>query len=798
MRDPGSQRSSPRCGKLVVGLLAAVALVLVLGGRAGAQNFPPVAVGSAPDQVFVGDAVAFSSAGSIDPDGSPQPLTFQWDFDDGTVSTEASPDHAFTAARAYPVTLTVSDGADTAIDVVIVHVLARPLPVRPRRSSPIALAPAGDRLFVANPDSSSISIVAVTIDGLALIEERPVCRRPRTVSLSADATVVYVACQGERAIAAVDVASGTITLVAVGAEPYGVVALASGAILVTNQGDDSVSLVSPDLATVENWSSGPDPRAIAVSADGTRAFVSTYRSRTTTATVTIHDLTTRSSIASIGLDNDPGPDTASSGRGVPNLLSAATIDPSGQRLWVGGLKANTSVGLFRTGGAIAPVNWLRGLAAPIDLSTSTEVLARRIDTNDADSVSAIELSSDGRYAYLTHQGAGRLSIYDLSKATLFDPGAGTSVPFEARIDTGDAPQGLAISPDGAAVYVLDYLSRDVVAVDVRDPAAPRVTSRVVVTGEPLAADILDGKRLFYRSREPMHSQGNYVACASCHADGALTDGQVWDLTQGGEGLRNTIDLRARAGMGQGLVHWSANFDEIQDFENPIVTLFGGTGLAADGAPPNSPLGAPNAGRSQELDDLAAYVTSLAYTPQSPARASDGTLVDAARRGEALFQDPALRCVECHPPPRFTTSALDAVVLIDVGTLTAASGNRLGEPLTGLDVPTLIGLWEGAPYYHDGSAPTLRDVFRGRPGTLEAQLTANLDEGQLDDLLTYLRSIDAPAPEPEPDPDPDPDPASSGCGCGAAGSSALPGLLVVLVPLVPRRRRRRRQRNGDTP
>ncbi len=768
---------------------ALVATIALWPSAAAAQNFAPIASGSAPEQAFAGEAVPFSSAASIDPDSAPQPLTFRWDFDDGMVSTEASPTHVFAEPRAYPVTLTVSDGADTSVDVVTVHILAPPLPQASRHSSPLALSPDGSRLIVVNPDSDSLSIVAVSAAGLELIEERPLCRRPRTVALNADASVAFVACQGERAVAVLELALGDVRFVPTGAEPYGVVALASGGLLVTNQGDDSITAIGQDMMTSQTWLFGDDPRAIAVSADGTRAFVTSYRSRGTVGAVTVVDLAAGAAVATIALVNDPGPDTASSGRGIPNLLSAAVIDPAGRRLWVGGLKSNTTAGLFRTGGVIDPVNWLRGVAAPIALDTSAELLARRIDTNDADSVSAIALSSDGRRAYFAHQGAGTMSVYDLSKATLFDPGAGTSVPFEGRVDVGDAPQGLAVSPDGATVYVSNYLSRDVVAIDVRDPTAPRLIGRVVVTQEPLPDAIINGKRLFYRSRAPVHSKSNYVACASCHADGATHDGQVWDFTQDGEGLRNTIDLRGRAGLGHGRLHWSANFDEVQDFENPIVKLFGGTGLAGDGAPPNPPLGAPNAGRSRDLDDLAAYVASLAYTPPSPFRTRAGTLVEAARRGEALFLDPALRCTECHLPPAFTASALDESRLIDVGTLTAASGQRLGGPLTGLDVPSLVGLWDGAPYLHDGSAATLRDVFRGRPGALEAQLTATLGDEQLEDLLTYLRSIDAPEADAEPEPDPGPEPEPAGCGCGATEPDALLGLVVVVLPLVHTRKRR---------
>ena len=56
--------------------------------------------------------VAFSSAGSNDPEGVP--LTYNWIFGDGATSTVANPNHIFTVNGTYTVTLTVSDGVKTA------------------------------------------------------------------------------------------------------------------------------------------------------------------------------------------------------------------------------------------------------------------------------------------------------------------------------------------------------------------------------------------------------------------------------------------------------------------------------------------------------------------------------------------------------------------------------------------------------------------------------------------------------------------------------------------------------------
>jgi len=205
---------------------------------------------------------------------------------------------------------------------------------------------------------------------------------------------------------------------------------------------------------------------------------------------------------------------------------------------------------------------------------------------------------------------------------------------------------------------------------------------------------------------------------------------VWDLGGLGEGLRNTIELNGRAGLGHGALHWSANFDEVQDFENQIRGLSAGTGLIASGTP-HPPMGTPNAGRSADLDALAAYVASLGDFPDSPYRNDDGSLTTTGIAGREVFV--ANNCASCHSGTDFTDSATG--LRHDVGTIKASSGSRLGGLLDGLDTPTLRGLWEGAPFLHDGSADTLADAVAAHDGV-------SLTVGEMSNLVAYLRQIDS--------------------------------------------------------
>ena len=79
-----------------------------------ASNQAPVALASANKTSGPAPlAVTFSSAGSNDPEG--QPITYSWDFGDGSVSTAANPSHTFASPGQYVVRLTVSDGVNSSI-----------------------------------------------------------------------------------------------------------------------------------------------------------------------------------------------------------------------------------------------------------------------------------------------------------------------------------------------------------------------------------------------------------------------------------------------------------------------------------------------------------------------------------------------------------------------------------------------------------------------------------------------------------------------------------------------------------
>jgi hypothetical protein len=220
-----------------------------------------------------------------------------------------------------------------------------------------------------------------------------------------------------------------------------------------------------------------------------------------------------------------------------------------------------------------------------------------------------------------------------------------------------------------------------------------------------------------------------MSCNTCHFDGEH-DGRTWQL--GFAGPRNTASL---LGMSQTLpLRWSGEWDEAADSEFAIRMDSFGSGLV-DGEmhcsfnPPDCTNHLPHAGVSADLDALAAYIDSL-VVPLHPDHAHGEPLSEAVQRGQALFNDPAGGCATCHPPPLYTDNLIH-----DVGT--ATPDERIGPAF---NTPSLLGLYDSAPYFHDGSAITLYDALvRPSPGR-EHYVSDKLVEAEIQDLLTFLLAL----------------------------------------------------------
>jgi MYXO-CTERM domain-containing protein len=715
----------------------------------------------------IGRAVTFSARATGT--GS---ITYSWNFGDGTVteaSAESSASHVYAAPGHYAVIVIARDetGPRSASFLQTIH---RPTTAAsPTASSTIVHDAPRHRVCNVNADNDSVSCIDTQL--LERTFEAPVGAHPRTLAIAADGSI-WVANQDDGTLTVLEPDGRSRRTIELGAAaaPFGVVTdPARDRVFVTLQGPGEV--VTFDAASggeLARGKAGNLPAGIAVSADGGRVFVTTFISPQDRGEVHELDGTTLANVRVLTLALDPGPDGEGGSRGVPNYLRQVVISPDGISAIVPSKKDNVLRGPVRDGLALTFETSVRTIVSRLDLTNNVELAEQRLDFNNRALGLAAAYSPLGDYFFVVMLGSGGISMVDTYN--------GNTVGGLLKVAI--APDGVAL--DGAGrLFMHAFLSRKVVVIDASAALAgvafdlPMVAEIATIGTEKLAPAVLSGKKIFYDASDPRMTQHGYISCASCHLDG-FEDGRVWDFTDRGEGLRNTTSLLGKRGIGQGRLHWSANFDEVQDFEHDIRNAFNGTGFMSDAdfmtGTRNTTLGDPKAGVSRELDDLSEYVTSLDRVRPSPFRAPDGGLTADGRAGLAIFVRAG--CAECHSGPDLTDSSTG--MLHDVGTLRPTSGKRLNGPLEGIDTPTLRGIWATAPYLHDGSAATLLEVVSGRNLDDRHGRTSALSASEKDALVSYLLQID--------NSDDKPSPGAGGCGCRMTESPrrSVGGFVALLL------------------
>ena len=125
------------------------------------------------------------------------------------------------------------------------------------------------------------------------------------------------------------------------------------------------------------------------------------------------------------------------------------------------------------------------------------------------------------------------------------------------------PDGLWAAPEEDVLWVSCGFSRELVGLSLEDLSGlPLEVARLDLRPggvEVLAPEVLAGKQLFYRSSDVRMTRSGYIACGVCHLDGD-DDRRVWDFTDRGEGLRNTISMR---GSGRGRARADPLFRELR-------------------------------------------------------------------------------------------------------------------------------------------------------------------------------------------------------------------------------------------
>jgi cytochrome c peroxidase len=239
------------------------------------------------------------------------------------------------------------------------------------------------------------------------------------------------------------------------------------------------------------------------------------------------------------------------------------------------------------------------------------------------------------------------------------------------------------------------------SVSVLDLKTRRVTAEVPLGGKAEATAADRGELLFHDARL---SHDGWFSCHSCHPDGH-TNGLLADtMGDGSYGTPKRVPS-LRGVKDSGPYGWTGSAKDLEtQVRSSVGTTMRGSKLTA----------------AREAD-LAAYLRTL--LPPPPLNRFAAKSPEAAvHRGEAVFHERG--CATCHEPPTYTSART-----FDVG-LTDEVGNRAFNP------PSLRGVSQAGPYFHDGRARTLSEVFTEYHHGLKAELPRT----DLDDLVTFLANL----------------------------------------------------------
>ncbi len=699
-----------------------------------------------PGATLAGSAASFAAA------ASGLGVAHSWTFGDGSAATPWSSLSSITKVYdqpgTYAVTLNVRDqsGATVSHNFIQTVYLGHGTKLPAVSTNVLYETPhfGRPRLWVVNADNDSITGFDTITH--AHRGEVSVGAGPRAIAAAGN-DLLWLTNKHDASLSIVDPAARSVVrtlMLPRASQPFGlaIAPTAPQTFVVLEASGELLRFDTSSFTQTGRLALGPSVRHVSMAGDGSAVYVSRFITPplpgegTAALAMPVErggevlevDAAAMTLTRTIVLAPSSRPDAGNQGSGVPNYLGPVSISPDGTQAYVPGKQDNIGRGQMRNGAALDFQNTVRAVSSRVVLAgpgAGSEDQPRRIDHDNAGLASAAAYDQRGVLLFVALETSREVAVlYAHSGAQL------------TRFDVGRAPQGLALSADGYTLYVNNFIDRTVGVFDLRpllteglSLVKPLATLQAVAT-ERLAPQVLQGKQLFYDARDPRLERDRYLSCATCHQDGGH-DGRVWDMTQAGEGLRNTINLRGRAGA-QGRLHWSGNFDEVQDFEGQIRSLAGGTGLLSDAqftaGTRSQPLGEPKARLSAELDALAAYVGSLNAVAPSPWRQADSSLSAEAAAGRLVVAD---RCASCHAGSAFSDSG-DAV-LHDVGTHNLASGQRLGLQLAGIDTPTLRDAWATAPYLHNGSAATLAQAITAHRGL-------SLNAADLTNVVAYTQQI----------------------------------------------------------
>jgi YVTN family beta-propeller protein len=587
----------------------------------------------------------------------------------------------------------------------------------------VATAPGGGELFVACAKSSRVSV----LETRGFTETRSIALpgNPSGLALSTDGKALYVTCSGPVSeLVVIDVpANKILRTIKVGHTALSPVISPDGALVyVCNRFDNSISVVDP-VAELVRIPVDREPVSAAITSDGKYLLVANHLHNgrsdagVVAAKISVIDTATRKVIKELQLPNGSG------------LLHDIRISPDGRYACVAHVLAHYQLPTTQL-----ERGWMNSNAMTlIDLANLTVINTVLLDNVDSGAANpwAVGWMPDGKTLFITHAGTHELSLIDFPAVL-----AKLQKLPEALADQDAAPDGAVsrVQSDvpsdlsflagvrirvplkgkgarsavvcGERIVVADYFTDTLESIDPRKDQAASLVQYPLGTGQAMSVT-RKGESLF--NDATLCFQG-WQTCASCHTEDARTDALNWDLIN--DGIGNPKNSKSLL-----FSHMTPPVMSLGIRENAEAAVRSGIRYILFTTQPDD---VPEA--------IDAWLKTLRPVP-SP-HLENGKLSKAARRGKTLFESSETRCASCHKGTYMTDLQHH-----DVGTICATD-----KPGDLFDTPTLIEIWRTAPYLHDGSAVTLREVVTSKNTQDHHGKTSQLTPRQIDDLVEYLRSL----------------------------------------------------------
>lgn len=655
-----------------------------------------------------------------------------------------------------------------------------------KQTNPVRVSPDGTRLFAVNTPAARLSVFDVSNRANpVLIAEIPVGLEPVSVN-PLSGNEAWVVNEVSDSVSVVSVSHGIVTdTLPVKDEPADVV-FAHGRAFVTAGRRNEIHVF--DLATHTNLAVipvlGQNPRALVVSADGTRVYAAFALSgnRTTIippASAPPQPPPTRITNAppQVGLivdaadpawssviqytmpDNDVVEiDTAAlavtryfSGVGTVNLGLA--VRPGNGDLFVANTDARNRVRFEPNVRGHVVLNRLSrvaqsdGVVAAFDLNPGLDYSV--LPNPDALATAlaqptAVVFDPSGDFAFVAAFGTDRVARVRSDGTVLSRIEVGPATGTQANPRTKRGPRGLALHPDGSHLYVLNRIANTLSVIATANDSVVRELP--VGSHDPTPTAIREGRGFLYDAKL---SGNGTMSCASCHVDAEM-DLLAWDLGNPDgvmETARVTLEDNSMANRlrhpmkgpmttqtlrglsGNDPLHWRGDRTNFLHFNGAFASLLGGSPLS--------------------LADMSAYrafINTLALPP-NPNQKLDRSLPASLAggnpaAGRSFFLStpvmaPGIECAACHAGAAGTgPEIIDAAHLKQSQALKAPHLRNVYQKLAFSTALGAVNL-SGFGLTHDGSDGGLAAHF-----SIERFLPVlRNSEAKKLDLAAYLMCFD---------------------------------------------------------